>query len=680
MALATLLPRPPRPVATVLAEETRGSHQPPRVASARAPATRGSRSRPKARTARVPETLARLQLLLARSAAAKVIRHRPRPRSAATVPDRQQGPTPAPAGSYCDQPGLSSPKLCDEGWFQDLVGQSSCKACPAGHNCPRGCTKPNPITCNPASTSPATRANLAQPVSTPLTARPASSAPPTPGPTRVLLPARLAMPVSHAVPAPPTSRSAGSCARRPDGLERQVRPLRRRHLLERRSGHLPELPARSVVCSGRQVMHFLRPGHDLSQRRTSQSQCKSSCQGGQTLVNGQCQSCPAGTYSSDGQGSCTTCAANSWSAAGAKSCTPCDQASLAAWAPRTNRSASPPAPAARRSSTVNASLARPARSPRTTGILLEVRRQLVVRRRRQVLLAVPDRNVLRRGRHRAVAMQAAELPAGPVSCQRPVPVMPCWYLLCYWSRLVHQVLGELVVWCRRQVLFTLPNRYLLQRRLDRPVPVQAQDLPARPDALARLLRSLQGRHFLRGRASTCTVCPANTWSSGGAAKCTACDAGLTCSEGATEKAQCKQVCQPGQKTVGSLCLDCLPGTFSTDGSALTCQLCPAGTFASSSGSAKCDPCTATRSRLVARSSASTASSASSPTRTARAASPPRRPSGDRQEAQQRALRQGFDLVPRQGHPGHQGRQGLRVRRHNERHSELRWMLEHRHRR
>ena len=53
-----------------------------------------------------------------------------------------------PAGAFCPRDGLSSPIVCEPGYFNGMVGQVRCTACPRGAICP-GFGRIQPAICPP---------------------------------------------------------------------------------------------------------------------------------------------------------------------------------------------------------------------------------------------------------------------------------------------------------------------------------------------------------------------------------------------------------------------------------------------------------------------------------------------------------------------------------------------------
>ena len=53
-----------------------------------------------------------------------------------------------PAGAFCPRDGLSSPIVCEPGFFNGMVGQVRCTACPRGAICP-GFGRIQPAICPP---------------------------------------------------------------------------------------------------------------------------------------------------------------------------------------------------------------------------------------------------------------------------------------------------------------------------------------------------------------------------------------------------------------------------------------------------------------------------------------------------------------------------------------------------
>ena len=111
----------------------------------------------------------------------------------------------------------------------------------------------------------------------------------------------------------------------------------------------------------------------------------------------------------------------------------------------------------------------------------------------------------------------------------------------------------------------------------------------------------------RSPVTSCTSCPAGTYSTGGAFLCTACPAGMySSSVGATSSSTC-QTCSAGTYSTGaaSSCTTCPTGTKSSAGasscscptgtyvligSATGCATCPFGTYSSTDGSLSCTSC------------------------------------------------------------------------------------------
>lgn len=118
--------------------------------------------------------------------------------------------------------------------------------------------------------------------------------------------------------------------------------------------------------------------------------------------------------------------------------------------------------------------------------------------------------------------------------------------------------------------------------------------------------------FSSVNATACSSCPIDTYSTVGASTCTACPVNSTCANGILiSSMQCAaNVCsiRSSSWTPPQLCpsfsntyvagassvlnCSCVPGYYSSNGSAYGCSACPPGTFANGTGSFSCTACNA----------------------------------------------------------------------------------------